>query len=143
MSAELLFSIASAIALIGWLTLILLPKPWRYRIPIAVCAPALALFYAFQIFPVLNGMDPLAFSTLEGVMSLQGNALAALVGWIHYLAFDLIIGWLIANDAEQIGLRRWAVVPALMLTFMLGPVGWLTYLLIRVLTGRGYLVRWV
>lgn len=142
MSPDSLFSIASAIAFLGWLALILLPKPWRYRIPIAVCAPALALLYAFQVFPALKGMDPMAFSTLEGVMSLQGSALAALVGWVHYLAFDLIVGWVIANDADQMGLNRWLVVPALLLTFMLGPVGWLMYLLIRSLLKRGYLVRW-
>ncbi|MFK8057893.1 MAG: ABA4-like family protein [Saprospiraceae bacterium] len=142
MSPDTLFSIASMIAFLGWLALILLPKPWRYRVPIALCAPALAVLYAVLIFPVLKGMDPAAFSTLDGVMSLQGSELAALVGWVHYLAFDLIVGWVIANDADLLRINRWLVVPALLLTFMLGPVGWLIYLLIRVASKRGYVVRW-
>ncbi len=92
MSPSTLFSFASTVAFLGWLGLIFLPKPWRYRFPIALCSPALALLYAVLIFPALQGMDPMAFSTLEGVMSLQGNELAALVGWVHYLAFDLMVG---------------------------------------------------
>jgi len=142
MSPDTLFSIASTIAFLGWMALIFLPKPWRYKVPIALCAPALALMYAAMVFPALKGLDPAAFSTLDGVMSLQGSELAALVGWVHYLAFDLIVGWVIANDADHLGLNRWLIVPALLLTFMLGPVGWVTYLLIRVLSRRKYLMRW-
>lgn len=128
--------------MLGWIALILLPTPWRYRVPIAICAPALALIYAWMIIPLLGGLDFQAFSTLEGVMSLQGTELFALIGWVHYLAFDLIVGWVIANDADRLGINRWLVAPALILTFMLGPVGWLTYLLIRLLMKRSYLVRW-
>ncbi len=142
MSPSTLFSFASTVAFLGWLGLIFLPKPWRYRFPIALCSPALALLYAVLIFPALQGMDPMAFSTLEGVMSLQGNELAALVGWVHYLAFDLIVGWVITNDADQQGLNRWLMIPALLLTFMLGPVGWLVYLFIRTASKRGWSVRW-
>jgi len=142
MSPDTLFSLASTVALLGWIALIFLPKSLRYKVPIALCAPALALLYAVLIFPALKGMDPAAFSTLDGVMSLQGSELAALVGWVHYLAFDLIVGWLIANDAEKQGLNRWLMIPALLLTFMLGPVGWLTYLVIRVVSKRGFVVHW-
>jgi len=142
MSPDTLFSIASTVAFLGWLALIFLPKPWRYKVPIALCAPALALLYAVMIFPALKGINPAAFSTLDGIMALQGSKLAALVGWVHYLAFDLIVGWVIANDAERQGLNRWTMIPALLLTFMLGPVGWLTYLVIRLVSKRGFVVRW-
>jgi len=142
MSPDTLFSIASSIAFLGWLALITLPKPWRYRVPIAICAPALAFIYAWKIFPLLSDLDFQAFSTLEGVMSFQGNELAALISWVHYLAFDLIVGWVIANDAEQTGLNRWLIAPVLLLTFMLGPIGWLAYLFIKIFAGKGFVVRW-
>ena len=141
MSNETLFAIASAIAFVGWLALIALPRPWRFRIAIAGCVPALALLYASLVFPALSGVDFMDFATLAGVMKLQGSEQAALVGWIHYLAFDLVAGWVIANDAARLGLNRWLVAPALLLTFMLGPVGWLVYVLIRSVAGRGYTVR--
>jgi hypothetical protein len=142
MTYETIFSIASGIAFLGWLALITLPRPWRFRLPILICAPALALAYAWLIIPSLSELDFMAFSTLAGVMSLQGTAEFALIGWLHYLAFDLLVGWIIANDAESKGLNRWAVVPSLILTFMLGPVGWLSYLLLRSFTGKGVTVRW-
>lgn len=141
MTNEALFSIASVIAFIGWLGLIALPRPWRFRVALGVCVPALATLYASMVFPALSGIDFMDFSSLSGVMKLQGSEEAALVGWIHYLAFDLVAGWVIANDAARLGLNRWYVVPALLLTFMLGPVGWLVYLVLRLLHGRGLLVR--
>lgn len=142
MNYETIFSLASGIAFLAWLALIFLPRPWRWRIPVAIGAPALALAYAWLIIPSLGQLDFMAFSTLEGVMSLQGTAEFALIGWLHYLAFDLLVGWIIANDAEGKGINRWAVAPSLLLTFMLGPVGWLSYLLLRIFLGKGYTVRW-
>ena len=131
MSNETIFSIVSAVALLGWLALILLPKPWRFRVPFVLNVPLLCLAYALLLGPGLGGMDFRDFNSLGGIMKLQGSEAAALVGWIHYLAFDLLVGFWMARDAQRLGLNRWLIVPSLLLTFMLGPIGWLSYLLIR------------
>jgi hypothetical protein len=59
------------------------------------------------------------------------NEYLLLAGWIHYLAFDLFIGSWQVRDAERNGVPHLAVVPCLVLTFLLGPTGLLLYLLIR------------
>jgi hypothetical protein len=50
-----------------------------------------------------------------------------LAGWLHYLAFDLLIGNREVQDARERGVPHFLVVPCLALTFLFGPAGWLLY----------------
>jgi hypothetical protein len=68
---------------------------------------------------------------------LFSNPWLLLAGWIHYLAFDLLVGSWEARDAHDRGVRHLLVVPCLILTFLFGPIGWLIYLGIRTRTPRG------
>ena len=52
---------------------------------------------------------------------------ALLAGWVHYLCFDLAVGAWALRDAQRRGLPHLLLVPALVLTFLLGPVGLLLY----------------
>src|SRR3546814_18320544 len=54
-----------------------------------------------------------------------------LVGWVHYLAFDLFAGMWIARDADQKGFSRIVQFPLLVLTLLAGPVGLLAWLIVR------------
>ena len=53
------------------------------------------------------------------------------LGWIHYLAFDLMVGRWIVKDSIDEHISHVLVVPCLILTLMAGPVGWLLYCLVR------------
>ena len=59
-----------------------------------------------------------------------------LAGWVHYLAFDLFIGAWETRDAAARGVPHAWVVPCLLMTFLLGPIGLLAYLAIRGLRVR-------
>jgi hypothetical protein len=132
MSPEQLFSLASGLALLGWMYLLLFTyRSATARIVLGTAVTLLCILYASMIFGALKADDFSKFSTLEGVMSLSGSKEAALVGWIHYLAFDLVAGLFIANNASLHGISRWVILPCLLLTFMMGPVGLLLYLVIR------------
>jgi Domain of unknown function (DUF4281) len=61
---------------------------------------------------------------------------AALAGWVHYLAFDLLIGAWIARDVMSRGLSRWLLLPLLPLTFMFGPMGLVGFELSKLLFQR-------
>jgi Domain of unknown function (DUF4281) len=52
------------------------------------------------------------------------------MGWTHYLAFDLFIGSWAIEDSSERGVPHWLMIPILALTFLLGPIGLLTYLII-------------
>lgn len=132
MSAESIFSAAGTLVLPGWLLLIFLPR-WRRvtMLASAVIIPALlALLYIWLIAAHWGDADG-GFGSLGAVAALFENEHLLLAGWIHYLAFDLFIGSWEVRDAQRHGVHHLAVVPCLVLTFLLGPAGLLLYLVIR------------
>jgi hypothetical protein len=65
-----------------------------------------------------------SFATLDGAATLFSNPWLLLAGWLHYLAFDLVIGTWEARDARERGIPHLLLVPCLLLTLMFGPAGW-------------------
>ena len=56
-----------------------------------------------------------------------------LLGWIHYVAFDLLAGVWICTDATQRDFPHLLLLPVLFFTLMAGPVGLTLYLILRLL----------
>ena len=133
------FTTCNAIAAIGWLVLIILPG-WRSsdKFIIGIIVTLFAVIYTYYIVTNLPAIDMRNFSSLQGVTNLFTNPLAVLIGWVHYLAFDLMVGLFIKKNAKTHGIRHGWLIPCLLLTFMFGPVGILLYLLIRVIITRNY-----
>ena len=132
MNAETIFSIANLVALVGWLLLIFAPRwKWTQKI-VASGAVSLLLSVAYLVLIVLFfGKAEGGFGSLADVMKLFSNPYAALAGWIHYLAFDLFVGSWEVRDAGKRGISHWFVMPCLVLTFLLGPIGFLLYHILR------------
>lgn len=63
------------------------------------------------------------FDSLASVLSLFQHPGSTLTGWVHFLAFDLLVGWGITQHAVKSSMNRVLVVLCLLLTFMLGPIG--------------------
>jgi hypothetical protein len=131
MTADQLFSILNLIAMAAWVPLVCLPRVrWTAtRVPVVVPL-LLAVVYVVLVAATLPWSEG-GFSSLAGVGALFDNRWALLAGWTHYLAFDLFIGGWEVRDAQQRGIPHLLVVPALALTFLLGPAGLLLYLAIR------------
>jgi hypothetical protein len=131
MTAERLFSILNLIAMAAWLPLLFLPrKRWATTVVPVVMPLLLAVVYVVLAAAMLPHSEG-GFSSLAGVRTLFDNPWALLAGWTHYLAFDLFIGGWELRDAQQHGVPHLLVVPALVLTFLVGPAGLLLYLAIR------------
>ena len=132
MSPEQLFSLANAIAALSWLLLALLPRRrWVTGVVTGRAVPALfAVLYIGLIVSTFGRVDG-GFSTLAGVAALFTNQWLLLAGWIHYLAFDLLVGTWEVQDAQARRIPHALVVPCLFVTFMFGPAGWLLYLALR------------
>lgn len=139
MTADQVFSICNTLVLPGWLLLILLPR-WKLTdyIITGIIVTILALFYCYYIFGNLHPADFKSFGTLTGVMGLFTNKEAVLAGWIHYLAFDLMTGLFEVKNAQKHNVNHWLVVPCLILTFMLGPVGLLLFFILRMIKTKQY-----
>ena len=139
MTASALFSAFNLLAVAGWLALaagVIMKRPWLRDtlagtyFPVAISAAYLILIVLF-----FGGADG-GFDTLENVQKLFTSPWAALAGWIHYLAFDLFIGARIARGMEEQGLPRWPLVILLPLTFLFGPIGFLTFEIIKATSQR-------
>ena len=64
-------------------------------------------------------------------MKLFTDEWTVLAAWIHYLVFDMFVGIWEVKDAQKKGISHWFVIPCLVLTFMLGPIGFLLYSVLR------------
>ncbi|MDQ1593431.1 MAG: hypothetical protein QOG71_4058 [Pyrinomonadaceae bacterium] len=141
MSPETIFAVCNNVALLGWLFLIFLPRwKWTSRFVAACVLPlALALVYLLIVVTHFGGSEG-GFGSLAAVGLLFRNPHALLAGWIHYLAFDLFIGAWEVRDARRLGIHHLLVVPCLVLTFLLGPIGLLLYFVLRFAIKREFLV---
>jgi hypothetical protein len=141
MTAEAIFQIANTFAALSWVALLLLarqPIVTRLIIPIGACG-LLSLAYLYLVVNTLGESDG-GFGSLSDVSLLFQNQSALLAGWIHYLAFDLFIGCWEVRDARRHDISIVLIVPALILTFLFGPVGLLAYLLIRFVRTRSVII---
>lgn len=135
LTPDFLFSLANPLAIIGWVMLVLAPR-WRGTRALVLSgawslglAGAYALLIGGHYLGAHGGEG--GFASLAQVAALFHNPWALLAGWVHYLCFDLFVGAWEARDAQRCGLPHWALVPALGLTFLFGPVGLLVYFGVR------------
>lgn len=135
LTPDFLFKAASNVAVLGWVLLLLAPR-WRGTRAV-VLNGALPLVLA-ATYVVLIGYQTLAhpmagagFGTLGQVAALFREPWALVAGWVHYLCFDMWIGAWETRDAQRRGMPHWVLVPCLMATFMLGPLGLGLYSLVR------------
>jgi hypothetical protein len=134
MNPETIFTTANLIAVVGWLLLLTVPRQRWATLAAGTIIP-ICLAGAYLVLLVINwGGSRGGFSSLQGVAELFSNPWLLLAGWVHYLAFDLFVGTWEVRDSLEHGVPRLLVVPCLLLTFMLGPVGFLAYHATRRLT---------
>lgn len=139
---ELAFRLINLGVLPGWLLLMVAPgwKGTKWLVHSSILILIFAGLYVLWLGWALVGGENNpegSMGSLQGVMALFAHPMGVLVGWTHYLAFDLFVGAWIVRDAARRGVMHWAVIPCLILTLMLGPVGLLTYIIVRAASGKG------
>jgi ABA DEFICIENT 4-like len=137
MKPETIFSIANFIALAGWILLVFAPRwSWTRKIVFSGAIPLLLAFTYLILVILFFGRSEGGFGSLPDVMKLFTNEWNVLAGWIHYLAFDLFVGAWEVKDAQARGISHWFVIPCLFLTFLLGPIGFLLYHILRLIVSN-------
>ena len=128
---ETLFSATNMLAMAGWLLLIFMPRwRWTSRLVISGVIPMMLATVYLVLIVTTFGRSEGGFGSLAGVAQLFQNHWVLLAGWVHYLAFDLFVGSWEVKDAQQLSIPHLLVVPCLALTFFLGPIGFLAYMLV-------------
>ncbi|MBY0566566.1 MAG: DUF4281 domain-containing protein [Hyphomonadaceae bacterium] len=142
MTWEIAYLALNASVVPAWALLLLLPRAGLTKAtvhsglyPIALgfiyIASACAAIFFGQASPQGH------LTSLGGVTALFSHPNGIILGWTHYLVFDLFVGAWIARDAFRLGLPHLTIIPALLLVFLFGPVGLLCYLLVRLVLGKG------
>lgn len=128
---ESFFQLANLLVMPFWALIILLPHwQWTKRImnSLWTVLPA-ALLYAIFVLPnFLALLGELATPTLGSIAALLGTPEGALIGWIHFLAFDLFVGRWAYLDSRQHNFTAWIISPILFFVLMFGPLGLVLYL---------------
>jgi hypothetical protein len=123
--------------LVGWLLLLVAPRwTWTSRLILSgAWSLALSLVYLVLIARYMPGSNG-GFGSLQEIRTLFSSDALLLAGWIHYLAFDLLIGAIEVRQANALGISQWLMIPVLLLTFLLGPIGLLAFFLLKSLHTR-------
>ncbi|MFZ5745098.1 MAG: ABA4-like family protein [Pseudomonadota bacterium] len=140
---QAMFSFTNAVVVIAWLILAFLPrKPLAMTAVLYLGVGLLCLCYTVMFVALLSGgVDPGLVAgaqpyvasdySIAGLRKLFMSDGGLVIGWTHYLAFDLFTGLWIARDADNKGFGRAVQLPFLVATFMAGPIGLFTWLIVR------------
>ena len=127
-----LFVFVHAVALAGWALLFFAPRGPRVAsyvlyLSVGVLCLTCAVMFGSRIQDIIAG----DFLSIDGLKALFATDAGIVIGWTHYLAFDLFVGQWIAKDADHKGFSRLTQVPLLLLTLLAGPIGLLVWLVLR------------
>ena len=131
---EIVFKLGNLLVLPFWVLMIFTPR-WRWtervmKNSLVIALPA--LLYTLLVVPRLLEIFPaLLRPELHTIVALLGSPEGATIGWTHFLAFDLFVGQWIYRDSRLRNFNVWLMGPILFLTLMLGPVGFLLYLITK------------
>lgn len=142
MPLEILFKAANYSVLPFWLLLLVAPR-WRWT-RLLVHGPAVVLLltpiYTYMLFGYASSPENVDMTTLYGVMTAFTAPHIVVAGWIHYLIFDLFIGAWESRDAQRRNIPHLLVIPCLVATLLVGPIGLLLYLIVRF--GRSRVIQY-
>jgi len=142
MSPQVVFSLASSAALVAWVILVAAPRgrgPWfalglvpRWIVPVGLSG-----IYVLLIAPHFADTGG-GYGSIEAVRRLFASDPVLVGGWVHYLAFDLLVGGLIADRMDRAGVHRVVQAAPLLATFTFGPIGFLLGLAAELAARRGH-----
>jgi len=126
MTPEQVFSLCGTAAMAGWVLLIFAPRRVALlnAVPLWIIPAGLSAVYAALVLSRFSGIGG-GFDSLASVAVLFESDWALLAGWVHFLAFDLFVGAVMAARMDRAGVGRLTQAPILGATFMLGPLGFL------------------
>ncbi len=133
-SLEAVFRIANFGAVVGWIVLVLAALlSWRGALQ-KFCGGLVPLLMAaaYVVLIVTHwGGGTGDLSSLAGLGAMARQPAVLMAGWLHYLAFDLLVGVMIVERFLDDRMPRILLLPVLPLTFFFGPAGWLLFQAIR------------
>lgn len=110
--------------MVGWALLIFGPRrfDWFNTIALWIIPVSLSAVYGLIVLSRFAGVGG-GFDSLASVATLMADDWTLLGGWVHFLAFDLFVGAVMAARMDRAGVSRVVQGPILLAIFMFGPFG--------------------
>ncbi|MBX5480862.1 MAG: DUF4281 domain-containing protein [Myxococcaceae bacterium] len=134
MTLETIFSWSGLLVAPFWILMALFPgSKLTRRVTSGVPGVLLpAALYVVLVAPHLAEVLPVVTRpALGSVAALLATPAGATIAWVHFLAFDLFVGQWVYRDGREHGIHPLAMAPLLLLTLLVGPVGFLSYVTVR------------
>lgn len=136
MDTEILFKIFNTGILLPWALLIFFPN-WKgtkwmteWRFPVLLLGGAYLVLLILDLCYAPSGTS-IDFTSMASIKNAFMRDEVMLIGWIHYLAFDLFVGMWVLENSQENQLSHYLIVPCLVFTLMYGPVGFVLYWVLR------------
>jgi hypothetical protein len=157
LNSKEIFDFINFTAFPAWFLLLIAPKHKLTNTFVKITAFILSFDYLIFFLMTLSGTTSinnsqdillLFKSTLDTLQSFANNfsevkateiskAFASdtgfLTGWVHFLAVDLLLGFQISQDAEDVGFSKIISIPLVVVTFLFPPVGFILFTLLKLL----------
>lgn len=139
MDPYFLFTAFNVLAFICWLPLFVSPyhKLTLKYIQYFYVPIFFAIVYGFCLTTMIISSEVGGnMSAMDLIRKMFDSPWGFLTGWVHYLCFDFVVGTYMVLGAKKIGMKKFALSFCLILTFLLGPIGFLIYRGLRVAKSR-------
>lgn len=127
------------VVLFSYIVLLIVPR-WKWTPTVTLVIPLfhsvlyVGSLFSFMLAPKEDAAD-IDFNTLEGIATMFQDPNVIFPAWTHYIVFDHLVSRQIVLDSMQRGasvmVHILVVVPCVFFTFMLGPTGFLSYMILR------------
>ena len=140
MTPDIFFTVTCIIAAFGWIIILVASPFWMGydKFVVGIVIALLALTYTWLNFTNFDPTILKKFSTLDGVAELFQNKSLLAAAWVHIMAFDLLAAVWIKNNSVKHGIGHMLIIPSIIFSCLLGPLGFLIYLLTRWLKTKNY-----
>ena len=130
---EALFWVFNALAIVGWTVLVGFPG-WAAgrRLIVGLILPAIFAMAYLVLFVPMYVRAPGGFGSINQLLALLTfDPAILLAAWLHFLAFDLLIGRMILEESQSLQIPHRLMIAPLLLCFMFGPIGWLAFIVLK------------
>ena len=138
-TTENIFKIVNLLVLLGWVPLFVFPfSKFTKKLVDGLFIPFVLCFFYVYFLSQTKGLFSADFSSLGGILDLfkKSTEESAAAGWIHYLAFDYLVGCWIVNHSIKKGIPYFVFILPLFFTLFAGPFGLLLFLILRLFYRR-------
>ncbi len=136
MNYPILFKIANASVIPAWLLLMLIPKHRITQLMVHSYLYPIVLGVVYTALMIISWGGEGGMDTLENLKLSFARDEILVLGWVHYLVFDLFVGSWIVRDAILHRIHHLKIIPSLILTLFAGPIGLLSYVALRAITTK-------